>query len=115
MDLGFDSADDAERAIPVVGALTPVEVRRDGAASIALTVPDGDRLLPASVRALDAAGISVASATGVPPTLDDVFLALTGRTLREAGEGTATEENEETDAAGPEAAAAASEKTGARR
>ena len=28
-------------------------------------------------------------ATGVPPTLDDVFLALTGRTLREAGEGTA--------------------------
>ena len=26
-------------------------------------------------------------ATGVPPTLDDVFLALTGRTLREAGEG----------------------------
>jgi ABC-2 type transport system ATP-binding protein len=28
----------------------------------------------------------VRTATGVPPTLDDVFLALTGRTLREAGE-----------------------------
>jgi ABC-2 type transport system ATP-binding protein len=34
----------------------------------------------------------VARATGVPPTLDDVFLALTGRTLREAGEGEPTEE-----------------------
>ena len=116
LTLGFDSAGDADRAIPVVGALTPVEVRREGAASIALTVPDGDRLLPAAVRALDAAGISVASATGVPPTLDDVFLALTGRTLREAGEGEATEENEEPDAATPrDASAAASEKTGARR
>ena len=44
--------------VPIVAALTPVEVRREGAASIALTVPDGDRLLPAAVRALDAAGIS---------------------------------------------------------
>lgn len=52
-------------------------------------MPDGDRLLPVIVRELDAAGILVRRATGVPPTLDDVFLALTGRTLREAGEGTA--------------------------
>ena len=33
---------------------------------------------------LAAAGIQVERATGVPPTLDDVFLALTGRTLRDA-------------------------------
>ena len=81
---------DAERAVAVVQQLTDREVRREGAASVALTAPDGDALLPAAVRALDAAGIRVARATGVPPTLDDVFLALTGRTLREAGEGEPT-------------------------
>ena len=55
------------------------------------------------MRALDAAGIRVTRATGVPPTLDDVFLALTGRTLREAGEGEpaeADETNEPTEDAG---------------
>ena len=100
---------------PLVGALTPVEVRREGAASIALTVPDGDRLLPAAVRALDAAGISVASATGVPPTLDDVFLALTGRTLREAGEGDADRRERRDGCRGARGERPASEKTGARR
>jgi ABC-2 type transport system ATP-binding protein len=56
-------------------------------------VPDGDRLLPVVVRELDAAGIVVQRATGVPPTLDDVFLALTGRTLRDAGEGAGSPES----------------------
>ena len=65
-------------------------VQREDAASVTVTAPDGDALLPAAVRALDAQGITVVRATGVPPTLDDVFLALTGRTLREAGEGEPT-------------------------
>lgn len=56
----------------------------DGETALTLTVPDGARLLPAVIRELDAEGIRVERATGVPPTLDDVFLALTGRTLREA-------------------------------
>jgi ABC-2 type transport system ATP-binding protein len=62
---------------------------------VELTAPAGDALLPSLVRALDAAGISVARASGVPPTLDDVFLALPGRTLREAGEGEPAEEDPE--------------------
>ncbi len=85
--LGFAEPADADRAVDVVQALTDRPVRREGAASLALTAPDGERLLPGAVRALDAAGVIVRQATGVPPTLDDVFLALTGRTLREAGEG----------------------------
>jgi ABC-2 type transport system ATP-binding protein len=36
------------------------------------------------LRSLDGAGIPVASATLRQPTLDDVFLALTGRSLRDA-------------------------------
>ncbi len=83
------------RAVAVVQGLTDRTVQRGDAASVTVTAPDGDALLPAAVRALDAQGITVARATGVPPTLDDVFLALTGRTLREAGEGEPSEEDEE--------------------
>ena len=90
--LGFADAADAERAIAVVQALTDREVTRVGDATIGMTVPEGESLLPAAIRRLDAAGIAVQTATGVPPTLDDVFLALTGRTLREAGEGLAEPE-----------------------
>ena len=115
LTFGFASEDEADRATAVVrdlvgrAGLADREVRREGDASVGVTVPEGDELLPRAVRELDAAGIRVTRATGVPPTLDDVFLALTGRTLREAGEGGADfETTEETDAA-------ASEKTGANR
>jgi len=93
LTFGFANAADAGRAEPVLAGLVARagladrELRREDATSLGVTVPDGDELLPAAVRALDAAGLTVARATGVPPTLDDVFLALTGRTLREAGEG----------------------------
>jgi ABC-2 type transport system ATP-binding protein len=100
----------------VVQGLTDRGVAADGA-SVTVTAPDGDELLPTAVRALDAQGIRVVRATGVPPTLDDVFLALTGRTLREAGEGEPTDEEQETTdaASGEPAASEASEKTGAKR
>ncbi|MDQ0728424.1 ATP-binding cassette domain-containing protein [Microbacterium sp. W4I20] len=87
LTFGFSDAAAAASARPVVARLSSAEVTVDGDA-VSLSVPDGDRLLPVIVRDLDAAGILVRRATGVPPTLDDVFLALTGRTLREAGEGT---------------------------
>ena len=114
---GFASADEADRAAEVLrglvsrAGLADREVRREGEASVGVTVPEGDALLPQAVRELDAAGIRVTRATGVPPTLDDVFLALTGRTLREAGEGGADAESEATE----ETDATASEKTGANR
>ena len=111
LTFGFGSEADAERAVAVVQGLTDREVRRDGGPAVVLTAPDGDALLPAAVRALDAAGIRVVRATGVPPTLDDVFLALTGRTLREAGEGEPAEDTDDDRAAGD----AASVTTGAER
>ena len=91
LTFGFATETDASAAVAVIQGLTDREVRR-GASAVVLTAPEGDALLPAAVRALDAAGLSVRTATGVPPTLDDVFLALTGRTLREAGEGEPVEE-----------------------
>ncbi|MGU3647085.1 ATP-binding cassette domain-containing protein [Microbacterium sp. C23T] len=115
LTFGFADETDAAAAVAVVQRLTEREVRRVEA-SVVLTVPEGDALLPAAVRALDAAGLMVRTATGVPPTLDDVFLALTGRTLREAGEGEGEpEENADAAAAASATAEQAAETTGAKR
>ena len=53
-------------------------------ATLRLTVVDGDEQLPLVLRALDAGGCRVRSAQLDRPSLDDVFLALTGRSLRDA-------------------------------
>jgi ABC-2 type transport system ATP-binding protein len=47
----------------------------------------GDRSLPDVVRALDAEGVAVASLPLHAPTLDDVFLEKTGRSLEGSGDG----------------------------
>jgi ABC-2 type transport system ATP-binding protein len=48
-----------------------------------LTVEHGEEALPALLRALDGAGITINSISLSRPTLDDVFLTLTGRSLRD--------------------------------
>lgn len=58
------------------------EVTVDGA-HLHLRVPGGAEVLPDYLRQLDARGITVRSAEVSRPTLDDVFLNLTGRSLRE--------------------------------
>lgn len=55
----------------------------DGTA-VRLRVPRAGAALPGYLRSLEAAGVEVTSAETARPTLDDVFLALTGRSLREA-------------------------------
>ncbi|GLW92859.1 ATP-binding cassette domain-containing protein [Actinokineospora globicatena] len=54
--------------------------------TVEFRVPRGDLALPELLRALDAAGISTTSLRVHQPTLDDVFLTLTGRTIRDAEE-----------------------------
>lgn len=51
---------------------------------VQVTVREGEALLPQFIRRLHERGIDVATANVRRPTLDDVFLGLTGRTLREA-------------------------------
>ena len=58
------------------------EVTKD----VAVRLREGVAGLPAVVRAVDAAGLSLATLEIQAPTLDDVFLAKTGRTLEGAGE-----------------------------
>ena len=51
--------------------------------TLRLTVEHGEQALPSLLRVLDAAGITLASINLSRPTLDDVFLTLTGRSLRD--------------------------------
>jgi ABC-2 type transport system ATP-binding protein len=53
--------------------------------TLRLTVEHGERALVGLLRALDAAGVGLASIQLHRPTLDDVFLTLTGRSLRDEG------------------------------
>ncbi len=52
----------------------------DSAEGIAVQLPDGARDVLAAVRALDGAAVQVETLAVREPTLDDVFLELTGRT-----------------------------------
>jgi len=51
--------------------------------AIRMTVTGGEQALPGILRALDAEGITLESIQLARPTLDDVFLTLTGRSLRD--------------------------------
>ena len=55
-----------------------------GESEIRFRVPRGDTALPELLRRLDAEGIAMTSMQVNRPTLDDVFLTLTGRSLRDA-------------------------------
>jgi ABC-2 type transport system ATP-binding protein len=63
---------------PIVGDVT---VSDHGA--LRLNVMRGAEALPAVLRALDRAGITMTSINLSRPTLDDVFLTMTGRSLRD--------------------------------
>jgi ABC-2 type transport system ATP-binding protein len=62
------------------------ESMQNGSARFRVRLPDGARLAPGLLKALDAAGAPVTSLELNPPTLDDVFLELTGRSLREGAD-----------------------------
>ena len=52
-------------------------------AILRLTVEHGEEALPVLLRVLDGAGITISAISLARPTLDDVFLTLTGRSLRD--------------------------------
>ena len=51
--------------------------------SVYLNIKDGERMMPDLLRSLDAKNLKVQSVTLAKPSLDDVFLKYTGRSLRE--------------------------------
>ncbi|MFD6950144.1 ABC transporter [Nocardiopsis sp. TSRI0078] len=71
----------AERTLTSGAAEVVTAVGRDP--EVRLRVERGDAVLPELLRALDSAGVPLLTVRVQRPTLDDVFLTLTGRSLRE--------------------------------
>ncbi|GAB3487184.1 ATP-binding cassette domain-containing protein [Amycolatopsis cihanbeyliensis] len=91
------SGDGVEIGVPAesVAAAAEIAGRLEGAHEVTcledtvrFRVPRGDTAMPELLRALDAADIGMTAMQVHRPTLDDVFLTLTGRTLRDAEERT---------------------------
>ncbi|MDT9593516.1 ATP-binding cassette domain-containing protein [Nocardioides zeae] len=84
--VALTGTDEVARTLALVGDADPeahaVEV--DGRPGVALRHRDGTAYAADLVRRLGDAGVGVAGIEVVRPTLDDVFLSLTGRSLREA-------------------------------
>jgi ABC-2 type transport system ATP-binding protein len=78
VEVGVAGAAEAERARALLAPLGHLNAA-EAATTVALQV-DGPRVVVDVVRALDGAGIEVASLGVREPTLDDVFLELTGHT-----------------------------------
>jgi ABC-2 type transport system ATP-binding protein len=74
----------------LASALAPFgEALGGGSRDVVVRLREGLAGLPAVVRAVDDAGLKLASLEIQAPSLDDVFLAKTGRSLEGAGEGEA--------------------------
>jgi ABC-2 type transport system ATP-binding protein len=69
--------------IPGVNAVEPT--RSEGA--VRLRVARAEAFVPIVVRACDAAGVELAAVSTRKPSLDEVFLSVTGREYREESEG----------------------------
>jgi ABC-2 type transport system ATP-binding protein len=77
-------ADQVATAADIAGTLPGAHEVSTVDSTVRFRVPRGDTAMPELLRALDSAGIPMASMQVHRPTLDDVFLTLTGRTLRDA-------------------------------
>ncbi|MET0491106.1 MAG: ABC transporter ATP-binding protein [Acidimicrobiales bacterium] len=73
----------AGRVVELAGRVAHAPEVEVDAGTVSLRVVEGAGTLPGLLRALDADGVDVQAAEVRRPTLDDVFLTLTGRSLRE--------------------------------
>ena len=90
VSLGFTQPSDAVAAAARAERIDSAIVTVTGT-ELAVRVAHGRDLAPSLVTDLAAAGTPAVRIEVVGPTLDDVFLDLTGRSLRESNETTATE------------------------
>jgi ABC-2 type transport system ATP-binding protein len=85
LTVSAERLDQAGEVARLVAALPGAEAPQVLDSQVVVRVPSGGSALIALVRELDAAGIAVAGIESRRPSLDDVFLGLTGRSLRETG------------------------------
>ena len=77
VEVGFGEEGDAVRAQPIVAPFSTNEAGRDGT-MVRIEVSDGPRVLRQVLAGLDAEDLSPVSVALREPSLDDVFLSLTG-------------------------------------
>jgi ABC-2 type transport system ATP-binding protein len=77
---------DLERGAAAARAAISTRDVETGLGRLLVTVDDGPAAVAPLIRALDAAGLVLATVDISRPSLDDVFLTLTGRSLREGNE-----------------------------
>lgn len=89
---------------PGAGDLTPLLRSLPGVASVAsngatyrVKCSNGESLVPKTVIAAERAGIDIVGVTVLKPTLDEVFLHLTGHAYREEGDAPSTSPSHATD------------------
>jgi ABC-2 type transport system ATP-binding protein len=75
--LTFPSIDDAMRAMPLIADLSPKPANVEGSL-IEMTVDNGPAITADALRRIDSAGITLSGLALREPSLDDVFLSLTG-------------------------------------
>jgi ABC-2 type transport system ATP-binding protein len=92
------------------GGATEVQINK-AVGKVTVRVNDGPGVLADTIRLLDAAGLAIADLALRKPTLDDVFLTLTGRSVEEA---TAEQEEGDRQGAAPPRVSAEVEGTEAR-
>ncbi|MGA2680192.1 MAG: ATP-binding cassette domain-containing protein [Candidatus Bathyarchaeia archaeon] len=79
----FMSEEIAHKAETLLTEKVKVEKIQTKNMAVHLTVKDGERIMPDLLRSLDASGLEAQGVTLSRPSLDDVFLKYTGRSLRE--------------------------------
>jgi daunorubicin resistance ABC transporter ATP-binding subunit len=77
-ELGMGSEAEAERAVGLVSGLEGGRAESDGSI-LRITLQDGAKILIEVLRKLDANAVTPTTLTVREPSLDDVFLALTGK------------------------------------
>lgn len=83
LTVGFDDAVAAAEAARLAGELVTVRDVTVVGTSVRIRTSEGDATLPELLRRSELSGLRVTTADITRPTLDDVFLGLTGRSLRE--------------------------------
>jgi ABC-2 type transport system ATP-binding protein len=102
--LSVNGATQAARSLLAESPVTREITVADGA--LRLTVDHGEEALPVLLRTLDGAGITMSAISLSRPTLDDVFLTLTGRSLRDDSPGGAGDDGKDEKDGEPELAGA---------
>ena len=78
VEVALTDKDDVESAVAALAGIATGECKVGERRWLTFPVADGDGILPVVVRTLDEAGVAIDDASVRRPSLDDVFLSLTG-------------------------------------